>query len=100
MVSGGFSMEKTVVLKDDTDVVFRPMRRNDLERSVAFFEALPMDDRRYLRRNIAVPGVVKQRIVDMEMNRVKRLVVVAGDRIVAEGGLELEGSGWKRHIGE
>ena len=39
-------MDKTVHLKDGTEVQIRPMTRDDLDRSFTFFKELPEDDRR------------------------------------------------------
>jgi ribosomal protein S18 acetylase RimI-like enzyme len=44
--------------------------------------------------------VVEERIREIRTRAVKRLVAVVGDRIVADGSLELSGEGWKKHVGE
>ena len=93
-------MDEVARLDDGTEVIIRPLRKDDLGRSLAFFRSLPVEDRLYLRKNVTRIEVVKQRILDMESNRVRRLVVVHGDEIVADGALELEGQGWKEHIAE
>ena len=93
-------MSREIQLKDGTSVVIRPMRTDDLDRSWAFFQALSPEDRAYLRRDVTRREVVEARMRSMESGSIKRLVAVAGDRIVAEAALELEASGWKEHVGE
>lgn len=93
-------MEKNVKLKDGTELIIRPLRKDDLDRSRAFFQALPPEDRLYLRRDVTQREVVRQRLRAMKLNQVKGLVAVHGDEIVADGMLELEGREWKEHIGE
>ena len=93
-------MNKQVQLKDGTSVLIRPMLADDLDRSWAFFQALSPEDRAYLRRNITSREAVEARIVAMGTGRVKRLVAVTGERIVADASLELENGGWKGHVGE
>ena len=93
-------MGKTVELKDGTAIVIRPLTTTDLDRSFAFFEALPTDDRAYLRHDVTRREVVEQRIRSMKSRGVKRLVAVVDDRIVADAALELETAGWKQHVGE
>jgi len=93
-------MERETKLKDGTRVVIRPMRTNDLERSFAFFQALSAEDKAYLRRDVSNREVVAERIRAMESGRVKRMVAVADDRIVADAALELESRGWKEHVAE
>jgi len=96
----GLAMSREVNLKDGTPVVVRPMRDRDLDRSLAFFEALPAEDKAYLRRDVSRREVVEERIRAMESGRVKRLVAVADDRIVADAALELERDRWKTHVAE
>ncbi len=93
-------MGNLVKLKDGTKVVIRSFAKDDLKRSLAFFQALSAEDRAYLRRDVTRQSVVEQRIREMELKKVRRLVAVYGDEIVADGALELEGHGWKEHVGE
>ena len=93
-------MKKTVTLKDGTEVIIRTLEKDDLDKSFAFFQALPAEDRAYLRSDVTKPEVIRQRIQAIETGQVRRLVAVHGEKIVADGALELEGHGWKEHIGE
>lgn len=93
-------MGKVVNLKDGTEVMIRPMTRDDLKKSSAFFQALPEEDRAYLRRDVTKRSVVEARIRDMDSGRVKRLVALVDDEIVADGALELAGHGWEEHVAE
>ncbi len=98
---GGFTVkEKTVKLKDQTEVVIRPMKKDDLDRSLAFFVALPEEDRAYLRVDVTNREIVEQRIREIRTGRVKRLVALARGQIVADGALELSREEWKKHVGE
>lgn len=93
-------MQNTVRLKDQTEVLIREMTPEDLERSLAFFQSLPEEDRTYLRRNVVQRKVVEQRIHELKSGDVMRLVAIADDRIVADGALEFSREEWKRHVGE
>jgi L-amino acid N-acyltransferase YncA len=93
-------MSRELKLKDGTRVLIRPMTSDDLAASLAFFQALPAEDRAYLRHDVYDREVVLERIRAMEAGRVKRLVAVVGDRIVADAALELESRGWKEHVAE
>jgi len=93
-------MSRQVALKDGTPVVIRPMTGDDLERSWSFFRELSAEDRAYLRRDVTRRDVVEERIRAMESVRVRRLVALVGERIVADASLELEDTGWKRHVAE
>jgi ribosomal protein S18 acetylase RimI-like enzyme len=92
--------EKHVTLKDGSEVVIRPMRQDDLERSIAFFAALPREDRAFLRVDVTKRHLVEERMFDIETGSVKRIVAILGDEIIADGALELAGHGWKEHAAE
>jgi L-amino acid N-acyltransferase YncA len=91
---------KQVELKDGTKALMRPMTADDLERSVAFFAALPAEDRAYLRRDVTKRDVVRQRIEEIESGATQRLVAEIDGEIVADGALEISGEEWKKHLGE
>jgi L-amino acid N-acyltransferase YncA len=93
-------MSPKVKLKDATGIEIRPMREDDLDRSLAFFKALPSKDKAYLRRDVSRRDVVAARIKAMESGRVKRIVAVVDEKIVADAALELESGGWKEHVAE
>lgn len=92
--------EKRTKLKDGTDVLIRPMTKDDVDRSFEFFQSLPMDERAYLRTDVTKRWVVKERITSMEMGGVKRIVALVDDKIVADGSIEIAGHTWKKHMGE
>lgn len=93
-------MKKLVKLKDGTDAIIRQQRKDDLDRLLAFFRALPSEDRAYLRRDVTKHEVIMERFRAVKLGKVRRLVAIVGEEIIAEGTLELEGHGWKEHVGE
>ena len=93
-------MQKTVKLKDQTEVLIREMTRGDLDGSHAFFTSLPEEDRAYLRRDVTQREVVERRISESDSGAVMRLVAVADGHIIADGSLEISDEEWKSHVGE
>jgi hypothetical protein len=92
-------VSKVVNLKDGTEALIRKMTADDLEASVAFFGALPEDDRAYLRRDVTKRDVVMQRIEEIESGAVQRLVAEVEGEIAADGALEISGEDWKIRMG-
>jgi len=90
----------TVKLRDGSRVVIRPMEPRDLDGTLVFFRGLPKKDRGYLRRDVRDRKVVEQMFEAVARGQARRIVAVAGGKIVAEGALELEPHTWKRHVGE
>ena len=76
---------ESLKLRDGTEVLIRPMTTGDLEKSHAFFVALPEEDRICLRRDVTKLSVIQQRIQEMQDGIVKRLIALANDEIVADG---------------
>jgi L-amino acid N-acyltransferase YncA len=93
-------MEKVEHLKDGTEVVIRPLRKDDLERSFAFFQALPEEDRKYLRVDVTKRVNVERRIRQINTGHFRRLVAVVDDEIVADGAIELTTREWTEHVAE
>ena len=93
-------MDTKGTLNDGREVLIRDMRRDDLEPLLVFFQSLPAEDRKYLRVDLTQPEVVAARLADIDMGRARRLVAVAGDVIVGDGALELEGHGWGDDVAE
>ncbi len=93
-------MNKKVKLKDGTDIVIRPLTKDDLDLSFAFFQTLSFEDRNYLRSDITKKHVIERRIKSMDNGNIYRLVALINNEIIADGSLEFEENGWKEHVGE
>jgi L-amino acid N-acyltransferase YncA len=93
-------MKKKAKLKDGSEVFIRELEKDDLDKSLAFFRALPKEDRAYLRVDVTKRDVVERRIKAMESEEISRLVAVVDEEIVADGSLERERQEWKKHIAE
>ncbi len=93
-------MTKNETLKDGTAVAIRELRMGDLDRLMAFYQALPLEDRLYLRVDVTNRDVVSERIKLIQSGNVVRIIALLGDQIIADGALELSGEEWRRHQGE
>lgn len=93
-------MDSHTYLKDGTQVLIRRMTDDDIEGSWRFFQALPNEDRKYLRIDVTQRPLVERRVREADSRRVKRLVAVVDDEIVADGALELAGDEWTAHVAE
>jgi len=93
-------MKKRVQLKDGTKVHIKPLRMEDLDKSVAFFRALPEQDRAYLRVDVTKRHIVKKRIASIKPEKIIRLVAIVDQTIIGDGSLEFETDTWKKHVAE
>jgi L-amino acid N-acyltransferase YncA len=93
-------MYREVRLKDETLVVIRTLDRDDVDRSLVFFESLSPEDRAYLRRDVSTREVVEARIRATGPGIAERVVALVDGRIVADAALEFEPLAWKKHVAE
>ena len=93
-------MIRTIVLKDGRSVLIRPLESDDFEKSLEFFGGLDATERRYLRRDVTQPEVIRERIREAQTYPVERLVALHDDEIVADGSLEHERYGWGDRIAQ
>jgi len=93
-------MKKKVMLKDGSQVLIRSLTADDMKQSYQFFQSIPSTDLRYLRNDVTDRKVVKNRLMNMKTNHEKILGAFSADKLVADGSLELEPHGWKKHRGE
>jgi len=87
-------------INDGTEVIIRPLTREDYDKSLRFFIELPEEDRLHLRVDVRDPEVVRRRLDCEEYQNVFRIVAEFGDRIVGDGMLEWPKFGWMAHVGE
>lgn len=93
-------MERTIVLKDGRTVHIRPLMPADADASLAFFNGLDPKERRYLRRDVTDPEVIRARIRENDSCEVERLVAEHDELIVADGSFEHERYGWGEKIAQ
>ncbi len=93
-------MRKQVTLKDGSKAIIRSLTEADLDKSFAFFQKLPPEDRMYLRVNVGDIDVVKKRLKTADFMNVKRIAAIVDDEIVGDAALELRPYGWTRHLAE
>jgi L-amino acid N-acyltransferase YncA len=93
-------MTKSVKLQDGTELTIRDLTKQDVEALMEFFSALSAEDRRYLRIDVTNRKTVEQRLNLMDFGYHFRIGAFQGDKLVAEGALELPFEEWRRNQGE
>jgi RimJ/RimL family protein N-acetyltransferase len=84
-----------------SEIEFRPITLGDLDSACEFYEAMPEQDRHYLRFDVTQRSEVERRIgLNEEWGKLRRLVALEEGCIVATGVIELHDAGWMKHIAE
>ena len=90
---------KEYQLKGNTQVVIRPLQNDDFDRLFAFFQAVPAEDRNYLRHDVSNPDIIRRWTSRLDLEHVIPLVALVGDEIVGDGTLHVTTHGWMQHVG-
>ncbi len=93
-------MDKTEKLKDGTEARIRKLVVEDIDRLMEFYQALPLEDRKYLKFDVTDRKVVAKRLLRVENGDDIRIIAIHGGVVVASGALELSGEAWSKHQGE
>lgn len=88
-----------VKVKDDTKVTLKPFEKKDKESLYEFFVALPEADRLYLKDDVTDPLVIEKWARELNYDKVFPLLAWYENRVVADGTLHRNITGWMHHIG-
>ena len=90
---------KTLVLKSGFDSVVRPLQADDEPEFHRFFQAIPEQERMFIKHRVSDPAVIRQWCTNIDPGRNLPLLAVKDGQIVGCSTLHQQLGGWKRHIG-
>lgn len=88
---------KSCPLRDGSSVTIRPMVANDEMALLAFFRAIPAEDRIFLKDDVSKAEVIAAWCRNLDYERILPLVAEARGEIVADATLHRRQAGWMRH---
>lgn len=91
---------KEITLKDGTKVTLRLMVREDEDKLLKFFRAVPDDDRIFLADDVTNRAVIRRWVRELDYERVLPILAEQEGDIIADCTLRTNRMGWKRHVGE
>ena len=91
---------KKAKLKDNTEVLIRPLDKGDYEKLLEFFQSLPNTDRMFLKDDATNPETIKGWFKEFNPDKVFPIVAVKDNKIIADGTLHRAKHGWTKHVGE
>jgi len=91
---------KKVKLKDNTEVMIRPLEKGDHEKLLEFFQNLPEKDRMFLKDDVTDPETIKGWFKEFDLDKVFPIIALLDDKIIADGTLHRASHGWSKHVGE
>lgn len=90
---------KEVVLKDGKEALIRPLQAGDEALLRQFYQALPENDRWYMKYDVMDPAVIRKWIDVIDAGLVFSIVAVSGERVAAHASLHRRGFGATQHVG-
>ncbi len=90
---------KDIKLKDGSTVKLRPLRRQDEKQFHEFFQAVPEQERMFIKHRVTDPGVIRDWCENIDLGRNLPLLALSGEKIIGDATLHQQLGGWKRHIG-
>jgi RimJ/RimL family protein N-acetyltransferase len=91
---------KEISLKSGQNLTLRLLKEDDIETLVSFFQALPEEDRMYLRSDVTKRENIVRRFGSLNFDKVYPVIALDRDQIVAIGSLWRAEYGWMRNLGE
>ena len=91
---------KDATLEDGTPITLRPMIKNDGNALLAYFQALPPEDRLCLKEDVTDPKVIENWIYELDYDNILPLLAWHNGDIVGDATLRFNPIGWTRHQGE
>lgn len=91
--------QKEVKLKDGNKILLRPMVTEDQDALYTFFKAVPKEDARYLRDDVASKILVEKWAKNLEYTRTLPILALKNGTIIADATLNRRRFGWKWHLG-
>jgi L-amino acid N-acyltransferase YncA len=94
------SYPKTIMLKDETPVVLRPLTAADQSGLLDLFQRLPEEERVYLKEDVTSPSVIRRWTDNIDFGRVIPIVALYEGNIIADVTLHRSRALARSHIGE
>jgi hypothetical protein len=82
-----YSYPKKVALEDGSEVIIRPLRKDDESALAAFFRDLPLKDRACLKEDVSDPLVIESWIDHLDYDTILPIIATDNDRIVGDATL-------------
>jgi RimJ/RimL family protein N-acetyltransferase len=90
---------KTIKLKDGSAVTLRPLRASDEKSFHEFFQAVPEQERMFIKHRVTDLAVIRDWCRNIDLGRNLPLLALHGNQIIGDATLHQQLGGWKRHVG-
>ena len=90
---------KKVALKSGLKITLRPLKKEDEKAFFEFFQAIPEQERMFIKHRVQDPEVIRAWCQNIDYGRNLPLLAIADGKIIGDASLHQQLGGWKRHVG-
>jgi len=90
---------KDIKVKDGSKVKLRPLKRTDEKEFHALFQAIPEQERMFIKHRVTDVAVIHDWCQNIDLGRNLPLLAMDGSKVLGVATLHQQLGGWKRHIG-
>ncbi len=91
---------RKVPLRDGTEIIIRPVVREDEDKLLAFFRQVPDEDRIFLADDVTNRAVIRKWCRELDYDQVLPILAEKDGVIIGDSTLRTQRAGWMRHVGE
>lgn len=91
---------KKIKLRDGTNICIRRLEKKDGPALLSFFQALPENDRLFLKEDVTESSVINRWMEELNYERIIPIIAESDSAIIGDATLHLNKYGWQRHVAE
>ncbi len=91
---------RTITLRDGSEILLKPMEKEDVEALWHFFMDIPVEDKIYFKDDVSKRSTIESWAKELDFNRVLPILAWDGERIVGDATLHRSKRGWKSKVGD
>lgn len=91
---------RKIVLRDDTEIVLKPMEKGDGEELWRFFQNIPFEDKIYFKDDVSDKRTIDKWVEGLDYEKVLPILAWDGDRVVGDATLHRRRGGWKSKVAD
>ena len=91
---------KTIQIKDGTKIVIRPLSKKDGPALLNFFNAIPDDDRLFLKDDVTKKEIIDRWVTELDFDKVLPMIAEKDAAILGDATLHFNKYRWQMHMAE
>ncbi|NIS74951.1 MAG: GNAT family N-acetyltransferase [Deltaproteobacteria bacterium] len=91
---------RKIVLRDNREIILKPMEKGDGNRLWEFFQKVPGEDKVYFKNDVTKRETIEQWEENLDYKEVLPILAWDGEKIVGDATLHRRKLGWKSKVGD